>query len=101
MRSFLISDNKDTIVGLRLAGIDGVLATKSKDIIEELDKAIENKDIGIIILTEDTFNKVKDKVLEIKLRKKVPLIITIPNRYGMRDKDFITKYIKDSIGIKI
>ncbi|WP_042679286.1 V-type ATP synthase subunit F [Anaerosalibacter massiliensis] len=101
MKSFLISDNKDTLVGLRLAGMNGIVAVEREEIIKELDKAIEDKDIGIIILTEGIFNKIKDRVLEIKLKESIPLIITIPSRYGMRDKDFITKYIRDSIGIKI
>jgi len=32
MKSFLISDNKDTIIGLRLAGIEGALAETKEDV---------------------------------------------------------------------
>lgn len=101
MKSFLISDNKDTLVGMRLAGINGVLAKEREDILTELEKAMKNEAIGIILLTENVFDEVREEVFKIKLRENIPLIVTIPDRHGMREKDFITKYIRESIGIKI
>jgi V/A-type H+-transporting ATPase subunit F len=101
MKSFLISDNKDTIVGLRLAGIEGVLAENKEEIKSSFEEAIENKDIGIILLTEKVFEKIKDRVLEQKVSGDSPLITTIPDRNGLKDKNFIMKYVKESIGIKI
>ncbi len=101
MKSFLIGDNEDTLVGMRLAGIDGVVARKREDVLKELQKATENKEVGLILLTENVFDNVKEEVLKIKLKRNIPLIVTIPDRHGMREKDFITKYIRESIGIKI
>ncbi len=101
MKSLLISGNKDIIVGLRLSGISGVLAETTEEINESFDKAVSDSDMGIIILTEDIFDIIKDKVLEIKKSKSTPLMVTIPDRGGLRDKNFIMKHIKESIGIKI
>lgn len=101
MKSFLISDNKDTIVGLRLAGIEGVLAENKEEIKSSFGEAIENKDIGIILLTEKVFEEIKDRVLEQKISGDSPLITTIPDRNGLKDKNFIMRYVKESIGIKI
>lgn len=101
MKSFLISDNRDTFVAMRLAGIEGVIVHERDEILRELEKAMENKDIGIIIITELILEKVKDEIMDIKLRKKYPLIVEIPDRHGQRrDKDYITKYINDSLGLK-
>lgn len=103
MKSFLISDNKDTLLGLRLSGIEGVLVNKDKNIdIEKIFKrAIDDPEIGIVILTEDIFEKIKDEVLAFKLSSDTPLITTIPSIEGLRDKNFIMRYVKESIGIKI
>lgn len=101
MKSFLISDNKDTIIGLRLANIDGVLAESRADIEKYFNQAVDNKNIGIIIITEKIFDEIKEKVLELKKRGDNKLIVTIPDRTGLRDKNFIMKYVKESIGIKI
>lgn len=101
MKSFLISDNKDTVIGLRLANIEGVLAQTSEEIKEYFDKAVKDKNIGIIIITEKIFDVIKEEVLELKKSGDTQLIVTIPDSTGLRDKNFIMKYIKDSIGIKI
>jgi len=101
MKSLLISDNKDTIVGLRLSGISGVLAETKEEMILNFDKAVKDKNIGIVIITENIFEIMKDKVVETKRNGDIPLIVTIPNREGLRDKNFIMKYVKESIGIKI
>lgn len=101
MKSLLISDNKDTIVGLRLSGISGVLAETKEEIMTSFDKAVKDKSIGIVIITENIFEMMKDKVVEVKRNGDIPLIVTIPNREGLRDKNFIMKYVKESIGIKI
>lgn len=101
MKSLLISDDEDIIVGLRLSGISGVLAETAEEINESFDNAVNNKDIGIVILTENIFDIIKEKVLDIKKSKSTPLMVTIPDRGGLRDKNFIMKHIKESIGIKI
>lgn len=101
MKSFLISDNKDTIIGLRLANIDGVLAQTKEEIIKYFDQAVKDKNIGIIIITEKIFDVIKEEVLELKKKGDTQLIVTIPDSTGLRDKNFIMKYVKDSIGIKI
>lgn len=101
MKSLLISDNKDTIIGLRLSGIEGILARDDEKINREFDRAVEDKEIGIIILTENIAERIKEKVLELKTEGADQLVVTIPDRSGLKDKNFIMRYIKESIGIKI
>lgn len=102
MKSFLISDNRDTLLAMRLAGINGVIVHEKEEILKELDSAIKDKNIGIIIITEKIQEKVIDKVMDIRIKENNHLIVTIPDRHGFSSKeDFITKYINESIGIKI
>ncbi len=43
-----------------------------------------------------------DIVYDLKLNRKKPLIVEIPDRHGNgRTKDSITKYVQDAIGVKL
>ncbi|MBE6022904.1 MAG: ATP synthase subunit F [Cellulosilyticum sp.] len=102
MKSFFISDNHDTWVGLRLAGIEGVLLHEREEVLETLKKVTLNPDVGIIILTEKIADLAPDVIMEYKMKNKKPLIIEIPDRHGTtRGADVITSYIRDSVGIRI
>ncbi len=101
MKSILISDSKDTIIGLRLASIDGVLVKTREETIEKLNEAVLDDEVGIIIITERIFDEHTDRILELKNSGKNKLVVTIPDRTGLRDKNFIMRHIKESIGIKI
>ncbi len=102
MRFHLISDNKDTLIGMRLSGIPGVVVHEEKEIKNALDEAMKNEDIAVVLITENLVKLCRDYIYDIKLNNKKPLIVEIPDRHGNgRAKDSITKYVRDAIGIKI
>ena len=102
MISYLISDNTDTLVGMRLAGITGVVLKTREEALEEFNDCLNNKEIGILILTENIFDLISEEVMEVKLKNTFPLIVEIQDRTGLkRDPNFITNYINESIGINI
>ena len=102
MRMYLISDNADTLTGMRLAGVDGTIA-KEKDALEKtLNETLKDKNIGIILLTESLGRKFPDLVKAVRTEHKKPLLIEIPDRHGTgRRPDFITAYVNDAIGLKL
>lgn len=102
MQFRLISDNVDTQVGLRLAGITGVVVHEEHEIRSALNDAISDKNVGVILITEILVNKCRDYIYDLKLKLSHPLIVEIPDRHGNGNiKDSITKYVRDAIGIKI
>ena len=99
---FLISDNVDTYTGMRLAGVDGVVVHERKELREQLEKVLQDKSIGIVLLTEKFGREFPDILDEFRLDRKIPLLIEIPDRHGTgRTKDFITSYITEAIGLKL
>ena len=52
MRFFLISDNTDTQTGMRLAGIEGVVAHTAEEVTNAFELALAQPDIGMILVTE-------------------------------------------------
>ena len=102
MKMYLISDNVDTLTGMRLAGVDGIVVHEKDELKEALDKAMHDSTIGIILLTEKFGREFPEMIDEIKLERKMPLLIKIPDRHGTgRKKDFITSYVNEAIGLKL
>ena len=102
MRFFLISDNVDTQVGMRLAGIEGIVIHEEDEVRRALQKAYNTPDIAVVLITENLLRLCSDLVYELKLGRPSPLIVEIPDRHGNgRTRDAITNYVRESIGIKI
>ena len=102
MRMYLISDNTDTLTGMRLAGVDGVIANEKGTLEKALNEVLKDKNIGIILLTEALGKKYPELVKTERTEHKKPLLIEIPDRHGTgRRPDFITAYVNDAIGLKL
>ena len=102
MRFELISDNTDTLVGMRLAGIKGVIARTSDEAAKALYSTIEKNDVAIVLITEKLAKLCSELIYSLKSSHKIPLIIEIPDgRSQSSKKDSITKYIREAIGLKI
>ena len=102
MKMYLISDNIDTWTGMRLAGVDGAVVHERDELKRELDKVLADKSIGIILLTEKFGRDVPEIIDNVKLERKLPLIVEIPDRHGTgRKPDFITSYVNEAIGLKL
>ena len=102
MNMYLISDNIDTLTGMRLAGVEGVVVHEKQELKEAIDKVLADKEIGIVLLTEKFGRDFPDLVNEVKLDHKLPLFIEIPDRHGTgRKPDFITAYVNEAIGLKL
>lgn len=102
MKMYLISDNIDTQIGMRLAGIDGCVLHNGEAIIAEVEKAVNDPELGILIFTEKAAALVKDYLNNLKLTLSTPLIIEIPDRHGSRDiADSINNLVRESIGLKL
>ncbi len=102
MKMFLISDNVDTLTGMRLAGIDGIVVHEAWEVEEQLNKIVQNREVGVLLITEKLGDFVGERLDEIKMNYQTPLIVVIPDRHGsQRGVDSITKYVRDAIGLRI
>ena len=102
MKMYLISDNIDTYTGMRLAGVCGVVVHDKESLKDELDKVLSDKSIGIVLITEKLSAEFPNVINEIKLERKLPLLVEIPDRHGTgRRADFITSYVNEAIGLKL
>jgi len=99
MKSLLISMNQDTVIGMRLAGITGEVITDKEKILDRIYKAINDPEIGIVMISKDVLGKAQEEIMELKLKSEETLIVQIPD-LGDTMEDSITRYVRESIGIK-
>ena len=95
---------------LSKAGYHVVFADVNQKIIDKINEdkkyTIFVKDVEsseIVITDISGVNSTKPELIdEIKLERKMPLLIEIPDRHGTgRKKDFITSYVNEAIGLKL
>ena len=102
MKMYLISDNVDTLTGMRLAGVEGEIAHGRKEAKTAVEKVLDDKKLGILLITEKLSFEIPEIIDDIKLNRKRPLVVEIPDRHGSgRQENFITTYINEAIGIKL
>lgn len=102
MKMFLISDNGDTLTGMRLAGVEGVVVRTRDELRAALEQALADKELGILLLMERFGREFPELIDDVKLHHRLPLIVEIPDRHGTgRAPDFITSYVNEAIGLKL
>lgn len=102
MKFYLISDNIDTQMGMRLAGVEGVVAHTAEEVNSALDAAFADDEIAIVLMTEKLVEQCRDRVYDLKLNCRRPLIVEIPDRHGNSGIiAAINRYIEEAIGAKL
>lgn len=93
--------DKDTAVGLKIAGIKNVYIPKDGNEKTLWFEITENHDIGIIFLTEAIVEKISKEVHDYRLRNTVPVIVEIPDKKGRKKdhEDYISLLIKKAVGL--
>ncbi|MEG1642185.1 MAG: V-type ATP synthase subunit F [Synergistaceae bacterium] len=97
-----MSDNHDSLVGMRLAGVPGCLVHNSEEAFAAINEALKRKDLAILAVTEKAAEMAQDIIQQLRERGELPLVVEIPDRFGTkRGADFLTKYVQEAIGVKM
>jgi len=102
MKFFLISDNIDTQMGMRLAGIDGVVVHERREVLMELEKVMHDEEVAIVLITTKLIETCPEVISELKLRQLKPLIVEVPDRHGTsKIGETLDRYVSEAIGVKL
>lgn len=102
MRAYVISDNTDTLMGMRLAGIEGELVHEPDEVRTVLQNAMHREGIAVVLLTEKLAGLCENEVQQLKTRITAPLLVVIPDRHGSADMTAsISRYLAETVGIRI
>ncbi|MCD6530646.1 V-type ATP synthase subunit F [Candidatus Bathyarchaeota archaeon] len=100
MQAFVIGD-RDMVTGFQLVGVRGVEVSSVEEAWHVLSKAVENVEVGIIIISEEFSTKMRDKIDTLRLSRATPLIVEIPGRLGPSKAIDLSDLVRKAIGVEV
>lgn len=102
MKFFLISNSRDTLTGLRMAGIEGVLCRGAEEVRAAMARAAADPQVAVILITSPLARLCRREVDDWKLTRSTPLITAIPDRQvGGDGREDILRYVREAVGINL
>ena len=98
----LVIGNHEAVLGFSLVGVQGQVATSAEEVNQALDGALEAKDIGIVLVTQDVSSLIEARMDQLKLHSTIPLVVEIPGPEGVdTDQPSLNDVVLRAIGVKI
>ena len=98
--------DKDTAIGLRLAGILDVRIPESNEhspiqLWNQIEE--ESTNIGLILITEKIAETIGKQLTEFRIHHLLPIIVEIPDKHGRKidHVDYVSHLIKKAVGMEI
>lgn len=101
MKFRLITDSRDALTGMRLAGIEGVFVESPEQAQAEITETAQDKSIGVILVTQSLALKCEEFINSVRLGDSDTLIVTVPGSKSDVSDDNIMRCVHEAIGIKI
>lgn len=73
----LVIGHPDAVLGFSLAGVTGIVAATADEVNRALDEAQANKDVGIVLVTQDVAELIPARMEHLNLRSTIPLVVEI------------------------
>ena len=99
---YAIIGDEDTIIGFGILGVPGKIATNAEEAQRAFEATLQDKDTGIIIITERVADMIRPIVNKFLFTIGFPLVVEIPDRKGVKpDRPGIKEMVNAAIGIKL
>lgn len=99
---YAIIGDEDTIIGFGILGVPGKIASTPDEAQRAFQAILDDKDTGIIIITECIADMIRPMVNRYLLTVGFPLVVEIPDRNGTKpDRPGIKEMVNAAIGIKL
>jgi V/A-type H+-transporting ATPase subunit F len=101
MKYSIIGD-EDTVLGFGVVGVSGKVATNPDQARRAFKAILQDKDTGIIIITERIADMIRPMVDKFLFTESFPLVVEIPDRNGSKpDRPGIKEMVNTAIGIRL
>jgi V/A-type H+-transporting ATPase subunit F len=99
---YAIIGDEDTIIGFGILGVPGKIASTPDEAQRAFQAILDDKDTGIIIITERIADMIRPMVNRYLLTIGFPLVVEIPDRKGTKpDRPGIKEMVNAAIGINL
>ncbi len=101
MKYFIIGD-EDAVLGFGMVGVKGRIVTNQTQAGEAFKEALDDSDVGIVIITERIAAMIRPQVDQYIFNEKFPLIVEIIDRQGpLAGRPSLRQTVNNAIGIKL
>ncbi len=98
----MIIGSQDAVWGFALAGIRGQIVNSPEELRQAFETSLADRDIGIILVTEEIANMARSYVDQLIVRSTTPLIVEIPGPEGPDpNRPPLSEIIRQTIGVRI
>lgn len=87
------------VSGLQLAGVDGMHVSTPKEALQKIKQLMNQSNIGLIIISDDFEKEIKDQITDIRLKKAVPIIYSVPAPGNKQEKVHYRELVKQMLKI--
>jgi len=101
MKYFIIGGD-DAVLGFGMVGVEGRVARNADEARTALEEALEDRQVGIVIITEPVAGMIRPLVDRYVFSQSFPLIVEIPDREGpMEGRPKLRDLVNQAIGINL
>ena len=93
----------DFVSGFGLAGVSYLYIHQDRDeTLKKLRELVENPEIGLVILPHKIAQELKHELKELRRKRPIPLILSVPDKTGWRPKvDELRELIRRTVGAEV
>ena len=100
MKYFVIGD-EDTVLGFSLVGVFGMQATTSEQAMQAWNKALEDPEVGIIVITDGVAALIRGLVDRYLFSESFPLVVEIPSAHSKEGPPDLRSLVNQAIGVSL
>jgi V/A-type H+-transporting ATPase subunit F len=94
--------SQDAVWGFALAGVHGQIVATADELHTALDVALADSDVGIVLVTEGVADLDRQRVDELVMRSRTPIVVEIPGPGGPSpERPLLGELIRRTIGIRV
>jgi V/A-type H+-transporting ATPase subunit F len=88
--------------GFALTGVHGQVAETASELRAALDDVLEQRDVGVVLITEDVAKLAQDRIADLMARSELPLFVQIPGPEGPDpDRPSIGEILRRTLGVRL
>lgn len=94
--------HEDAVRGFALVGVHGTIATTAETFNQALDAALNDKNVGIILVTENAAALARQRVDHLIAHSITPLVVEIPGPGGPQtDRPTLSELVRRTTGVRV
>ncbi len=99
---FMVIGHPQAILGFSLVGVQGIVASTPDEVNEAIDKAFNEPEVGIVLVTDDSARLISARMDQLRLRSTIPLVVEIPGPGSTHsDRPALSEIVFRAIGVRI